>query len=132
MMKRRRVWRYSCDFCRKSGCSASHMAKHERGCTANPDRVCSAHLALSENKVQPTIAALVAVLKGIDPIVEVEQLRKIAGGCPMCMLAGIRQSGKQTPPDEDGLGFGFPFYFREELKKRWAAYNEAHAEAEHY
>lgn len=123
-MNRKRVWRYSCDFCRKSGCSAAHMATHERGCTANPNRVCSAHRKLSENATQPTIVEMVAVLKGIDPAGEVEQLREIAGGCPMCMLAGIRQSHKQTGPDEDGLGFGFPFDFRKELAERWAEYNE--------
>lgn len=39
-MKRVKKWVYYCEFCKKSGRSASHMAQHEKHCTANPDREC--------------------------------------------------------------------------------------------
>ena len=39
-MRIKRVNRYYCDFCKKSGCSKFHLQQHESSCTANPDRVC--------------------------------------------------------------------------------------------
>jgi hypothetical protein len=39
-MKTKKVNRYYCDFCNRGGCSAAHMKKHERHCTANPEREC--------------------------------------------------------------------------------------------
>lgn len=38
-MKRKRVWRYYCDFCKKSGCGRAAMAWHEQRCINNPARV---------------------------------------------------------------------------------------------
>lgn len=38
-MKTKRKLRYYCDWCKKSGGSKHHLAKHERGCTLNPRRV---------------------------------------------------------------------------------------------
>ncbi len=39
-MKRVKKWVYYCEHCKKSGRSASHMARHEQRCTGNPDREC--------------------------------------------------------------------------------------------
>ena len=99
-MRRWRTWRYGCDYCRKTGCSASHMARHERRCTNNPNRECGMcrYFGIPEHSV----AALVAVLRldGLDA------LRSVAEGCPMCILAAIRQSGLSTE-DQWDLGFDF-------------------------
>jgi len=43
-MTRRQVWRYKCDFCKKSNCSGPSVKKHERGCTNNPARICGMHV----------------------------------------------------------------------------------------
>jgi hypothetical protein len=131
-MNRKRVWRYYCDFCKKAGCSAGHMASHEKGCTANPNRICRAHDRLSDHQPQRPIGELVLVLHGKNPTEEVEALRELTGGCPMCMLAAIRQCGRQVAADEDGPGFGFPFEFKKELEKAWDNANEAAALPEYY
>lgn len=39
-MRTKTVKRYWCDFCNKAGLSASHMIKHEKHCTMNPEREC--------------------------------------------------------------------------------------------
>lgn len=39
-MRTKKVNRYFCDFCKRSGGSAYHMRRHEVGCTANPEREC--------------------------------------------------------------------------------------------
>lgn len=39
-MEKKKVWRYYCDFCKKSNCSGAAMSKHEKHCTSNPDREC--------------------------------------------------------------------------------------------
>ena len=40
-MTKRKVWRYKCDHCRKSGCSGGAMKAHECRCFKNPERLCS-------------------------------------------------------------------------------------------
>ncbi len=39
-MKIKKVNRYYCSYCQKSGCAANHMKKHEKRCTMNPNRFC--------------------------------------------------------------------------------------------
>lgn len=121
----KKVNRYYCEYCKKSGCSASHMSRHEKSCTANPNRHCR-----------------MCGRKGIDGLIEslgtgrteqeVENLRKEARGCPACMLAAIRQGHFNTPPDEDGPGFSVPFYFQKEKETWWARVNERLAREDYY
>lgn len=125
-MKRKQVWRYCCEFCKKSGCSASHIARHEKSCTANPDRHCG---MCGHSGIDGFIAAL-----GIGDEEGVERLRTVTDGCPACMLAGIRQSKLQSPGgyDEDGpTGFSVPFDFRKEKEAWWAAANERERQREY-
>lgn len=100
-MTRKQVWRYYCDHCHKGGCAAGHMAKHERGCTLNPERVCGvcAKLGLA----QTPVAELVAIAKAA-PICELQddprmvallrELEEAAGPCPVCVLAALRQADR--------------------------------------
>ena len=129
-MKKKKVWRYYCEFCKKSGCNASHMKRHEAGCTANPNRVCGlCHAAgLSQKPINDLIAAL-----GNGDKVGVETLRELADNCPTCMLAAIRQSGLQHGSDgeslPDGTGYYDPglhveFDYRSELADFWKSVNE--------
>lgn len=98
-MRKKRVWRYYCDYCRKAGCSAGHMRKHEKGCTANPDRVCG--MCKMVEGTQKPLAELVAVFDGwkpdttssdYDPEAQrrIKLLEDLTDGCPACMLATAR------------------------------------------
>ena len=111
-MTKRRVWRYKCDYCAKSNCSAGGMAQHEKHCTLNPNRECR---MCESGWPKPE---LLAVLDGAEEKLYVywdadaddqEHAAKTAGrkvindgllaalhteadGCPACMLSAIRQS----------------------------------------
>lgn len=117
-MTKRRVWRYRCDFCKRSGCSAVHIARHELGCTANPNRECG--ICKLIGNVQVPTEELVATLAGatqetIDR--QVQALSSLCDGCHACMLAAIRQSGVQ----EDII---VPFDYMEAHKEFWNTRNE--------
>ena len=152
-MRKRQVWRYYCEFCKKAGCSGGHMRKHEAGCTGNPNRTCSMHAMLSDGTPQQPIDLLKAVLLDLAPnwLECIASLRDAAGQCPACILAAIRQAdlsqwktlapdwegyGKDAKllPDEMWLGTGhlFGFDFKAELKSAWNDHNEAIAEKEFY
>jgi hypothetical protein len=104
-MTKRKVWRYYCEFCRKSGGSAGHMSTHEKHCTLNPNRSCR---MCDSNTPIPNHLLALKITSGLvkDPIkghhedresmsVEVlEQVRQSVDGCPACILAIIRQSNQ--------------------------------------
>lgn len=133
-MRRKQVWRYYCDHCKKSGCSASHLAKHERGCTANPNRACGvcAKIELSSRPL-PELIAFVRAKATHGESIEgdphgsslwvandaVKQLREMADNCPACMLAALRQSNAFAGSQD--------FNFKAELNSLWSDYNEEHA-----
>ena len=121
-MRVKRVNRYYCDYCKKSGCSGGHMKKHEKRCMHNPDRECG--FCLAEGKRgKADLAPLVAMLP--DPAKfskpgrdwdgrEIEDcpqwnmdfdaavkaalpaLFEAADGCPGCILAAMIQRGTPT------------------------------------
>ena len=132
-MRTKKINRYYCDFCKKSGCSAPHMVKHERGCTANPNRSCG----LCKNAIAPLeVAKLIPDAKpyeeihkwtdfddniehetiGISDAWNIEApkvlaaIREACGNCPACILAVIRQS--KTSLD-------FSFDYRQEHGTFW-------------
>lgn len=120
-MKRKRVWRYYCDFCRKGSCAGGHMKRHEESCTLNPERKC--RLCVDRFTQQP-MKDLIAALGSGDEA-GVKALREKAEGCPICMLAAIRQSGVQKPcsilpSGEMDYGYRVPFEFRKELADFWS------------
>ena len=126
-MTKRQVWRYKCDFCGKQNLSSVHMARHERHCTANPNRICRM-CAHAENEQRP-LPELIRALDTTIPGYGINELRELASGCPMCMLAAVRQSGigvwdgESHPPDLN-------WDFRAELKKRWTELNNEAYERE--
>jgi len=133
-MRRKRVWRYYCDFCGRGGCAASHIKRHEAGCTANPNRVCG--LCARIKIEQSPIAELISALKSgpdDDYKLGLLALRKLAENCPACILAAIRQSGVQRPPSWDGEedmdpGCSVEFHFKDELAAWWKETNSAEAD----
>lgn len=121
-MIRKPSYRYYCEHCGKSSGSGGHMSRHEKSCTANPDRECRMC-----NSTRP-IGSLIEVLGDGDEA-GVMSLRYEAGGCPACMLAAIRQSGLQRPYEVDGSGkmtdegFSVEFNFKEEKDRWWKEKN---------
>lgn len=126
-MNRKKVWRYYCEHCKKSGCSAGHLAKHERGCTANPNRSCGVcgKLDLASKPLPDLIAFVKAKATSGDSIdgnpddsslwlsqEATKELRELAGGCPCCMLAAARQSTVYLPSQE--------FNLKSELRELWS------------
>lgn len=82
-MKQKKVWRYYCDHCKKSGCGKAAMAKHERHCLKNDARECRMCASLNGGTNLPMAELVEAAKQGLAT------LREVADGCPMCMLAAI-------------------------------------------
>lgn len=134
-MRVKRVNRYYCEHCNKGGCSAGHMRRHEERCTLNPERVCGMHQFVS-GKSPPSIAELKLIAERIDfpalggdpntsPWSEasdaaLSELREAASGCPVCVLAALRQVGKSVPLDK--------FDFRDAMQEVWEWKRFANAE----
>ncbi len=102
-MRQKTVTRYFCDFCSKGMFKRPAMARHERGCTRNENRVCY----LCEQSRD--YSALVAMLRlspmgewpdgheskdplGITPAT-FKKLREQLDGCPSCTLSALRIAG---------------------------------------
>jgi hypothetical protein len=131
-------WRYYCDFCKKAGGSAGHLARHERGCTANPNRECGICRCM-ESTPEP-LAKLIEFVRlhgevvsdlpeDVDPYStigkeELQALRQLADGCPACMFAALRQT--KTFPDQTAQ-----FDFKAELREVWSVVNDAKSEREY-
>ena len=108
-MRKKQVWRYFCEFCKKSGCSGGHLRRHEETCTANPARACRM-CRPGVAVLDPPTAKLVAILTEPGENTteaweeKMERLRDLAQECPACILAAIRQSGVQKKSDQDEPG----------------------------
>jgi len=138
-MKRKKVWRYYCEFCKKASCSGGHIKRHEERCTMNPNRVCGM-CKMTDNE-QVDIKDMLAILP--DPkeyIIErdlsisyvitfsdvvseaMESLRELVGNCPACIMAALRQKGIPVPMAEG-------FHFSDECKSVWGEINEKNLSA---
>lgn len=136
-MRVKKVNRYWCDFCNKAGLSASHMSKHEKHCTMNPNRECRVCKMLEPARDVDFIAKplneLIAMLPDSAPyhsyhhdyeyeklIAQMKEvlaiLRKATGDCPACIMAALRQAKIPIPMVEE-------FNFTEEMKLIWDSIN---------
>lgn len=108
-MKTKTVKRYYCDFCKKAGQSLGHMRKHENHCTANPNRECGMCALMQRangDTIQRPMSELLAALDngGLD------ELRRVADGCPACMLAAMvqeRQGQRERGEEETWYEFDY-------------------------
>lgn len=107
------------------------MARHERGCTANPTRTCGVcrQCELDEARPLPELIAFCKANAVVDDSVGgdpddsslfleeagVKALRELAGQCPVCMLAALRQSDVYARSGFD---------MKKELASLWADHNE--------
>lgn len=131
-MTQKKVWQYRCDFCGKKKYSAGHMKSHELSCTMNPNRTCQAHKYI-EDQSQVPMDELVSVLTLDGTDGGLEELRKLTGNCPMCILAAIRQFRIKNKEAYDAVDFingtrEFNFDFKAELSKFWQDQNDARAD----
>ena len=137
-MKTKKVNRYYCEFCKKSGGAAGHMKKHEERCTLNPNRHCGYCDLLEEQ--QPKLADLIAILpnpkeyehedavyecffyKGLEEAVDavLPKLREACNNCPACIMAALRQKGIPVPVATN-------FHFKEECQSIWNDFNAERA-----
>ena len=128
-MRKKQVWRYYCDFCRKGKFTESAMCLHEEHCTLNPERKC--RMCGYAGGTRVAVTELVKLLPGepdqtIDadwtPIKEateaaIPKLREAAGNCPACIFAALRQAGMRI------LWYS-NFDFKSECKELWANVND--------
>jgi len=137
-MKTKKVNRYYCDYCKKSGCNSYWIKKHENRCTLNPDRYCGyCHLL---GKKQSNLVLLLSILPnpqdyektylnedngftwssyvGLDDAVDavLPKLRDAAENCPACIMAALRQ--KKIP-----VQCATNFNFSEETQTIWNEFN---------
>ena len=140
-MRRKKVWRYYCEFCKKANCSAPSIKKHEQRCTMNPDRYCGFCDIL--DKRQPTnINEVIALLPvPTDYLVKDEhfesysdqlsqdiekimpRVRDSLENCPACIMSALRRKGIPMLMVKS-------FNFSERCKEVWADYNESQREQE--
>ena len=113
-MKIKKVFRYYCDFCKKSGGSKYHLQKHEEHCTLNPNRKCGVCEAMGGTPVPMNeLLNLLPDLKNfVVPVSDnffseedsysmpeetakeiLIKLREATDGCPACIMAALRQKG---------------------------------------
>lgn len=110
-MKTKRVLRYWCDHCNKSGGRKDAMIKHEKHCIKNPQRIC--RMCIANNSKQLSIDELVNILndEGLD------KLKEKTKNCPACILAAIVKSKRYD------LSEKARWNFKEEVNKFWERKN---------
>jgi len=130
-MKCKKVWRYYCEFCKKSGGHKYWMERHEGGCTINPGRICGM-CSLVGNYQAPIEELKNIILKYIckdtgeipfvitnlivDEKKTLAELREKTNNCPACILAAIRQSDLSETQ-------GINFNFKDERDRFFEEYN---------
>lgn len=100
LVKEKKV--YYCGYCKKHGLSGGSMARHEKICTLNINRVCHwndtwTSYDRTSHKSQP-LPKLLANFKRIKTIKakHIDNLREAVEYCPACMLTVIRCAGRGT------------------------------------
>lgn len=127
--------RYYCDHCNKCNGSPSAMRRHERGCTANPQRVCG-------------MCRMLAEAGGPDPAPPRDELVRImdtegfaamckaAENCPACILSALRTKNyagdEEGPPGVSGPADGrHEWDYKRAKVAWWNEWNSAQAERDY-
>ena len=141
-MRKKKVWRYYCEFCKKAGCSGGHLKRHEEHCTMNPNRTCGMCEMMGGGA--PDLQKVMQILPNPDDFKKTEEkfgfisfsgleeatdkvlqeLRDAVENCPACIMAALRQKGIPVPIVKN-------FNFTEECKSAWADFNEAQRESDY-
>jgi hypothetical protein len=113
-MKTKTVNKYFCEYCGKKGYSASHMSRHEKHCTMNPDRKCRMCVIINDypqlnlkkalsllpdpKKYETTDEFGMSYLETFEPDVNAAVAKiKDMTPCPACIMAALRQKGVPVP-----------------------------------
>lgn len=133
-MKIKKVNRYYCDYCKKSGGSKYYLQKHEEHCTKNPNRKCrmceiAGGMPTPMNEllaIMPDPEQFHSILYGQDVYSMpqetakdiLEKLRTATNNCPACIMAALRQKGifLSLIPDFD---------YKAEVNLFWNEYNSS-------
>lgn len=140
-MRRKKVWRFYCEYCKKANCSGASISKHEKHCTMNPSRDCGmCRIAdLPQAELSKTLAILPDPKQyedtsteeetgfvwtgytGLTEAVEevMQKVRDATENCPACIMAALRQRGIPIPAVTS-------FDFTAECKSWWSDFNDAH------
>ena len=132
---------YYCDFCNKKSLNGSHISKHEKHCTANPNRECGLC------KEDRDIKSFIDKLKTRFEIKETEvfdedgefvnqeciwagekitlnEILDFTDGCPNCTFAILRQTKLNYKV------VGFKYDYKKEIASWWAEKNKEEWEKE--
>lgn len=143
-MKIKKVNRYYCEFCKKSGCSAYHIQKHEKSCTSNPNRKCKMCEAMgNENhdlnllkKLLPSPSDYGLIYAwsydgengtSVSPdfkttlMKSMNKLEYEAENCPICILSALKQKNIPCWLAE--------FKYVDKLKSVWIDINNSQRES---
>ena len=123
-MKVRRVYRYTCDFCKRSNCSKGSISTHESKCFKNPNRRCT--MCGAQWPIEG-LAAPMAALSDTDEGNEaqlVEAVAKAVEYCPACTCAALNQCDRPVLEWEDEYGDSgkYKYRFKWDYKKARDAY----------
>lgn len=115
-MRKVKRWRYYCDHCKKSGASGAALAKHERGCTRNPERKCG--MCERAKLTQKSTAELLAALcdGGVPAVLQ------LASTCPACVVAAIHAYRAEIEPISAGDTY-FEFEYAKAANSFWEDVN---------
>ena len=117
---------YYCEFCNKHGLSAGAMTKHEKHCTANPDRVCrlcgETNIRAIIDGLKPKIEAIVKKYNAVYPCPELPDFEQ---ECPNCTLTVLRCTKLNIPY------YDIKYDYKEKLAEWWANFNEEERKAEY-
>jgi len=103
-MKSRRVLRYLCDHCNKGFWNKNKCLRHEPLCLKNPDRVCGKckELGVIQHPLSYYLDDESGCWYG-----DVDELRKIAQGCPLCMLSAKMAVDEEYKGEEQWTNFDY-------------------------
>lgn len=123
-MRRYQTYRYKCDYCKKRGGSKKFMAKHEAGCTNNPDRVCGMCAAAGFDQRPVSELSDILVASGF------KEMQKACSECPACTLAATRQTEFSRFNSAEWNGTGVPIWsdYGWDFKAACTAFWEVHSE----
>jgi DNA-directed RNA polymerase subunit RPC12/RpoP len=116
-MLKKQVTQYICEHCGKKNYSASHMTKHEKHCTRNPDRVCGmcGRKGIVKVKIKDYIFYNNVAFDQIDT----DKLADFLDRCPACTLATWRDMVRQIK--DENIFYHCDSEFYKKLKNKWWA-----------
>ena len=122
-MRQKKVWRYYCEYCKKSGCNKHAIVKHEISCIRNDARVCRMCKFMGLEQ-RPMSELVESASGGLKP------LEDVADNCQVCILSAIVRARPIPGPDEEWDDRFDAFEFKKEMNEIFQ--NAAAERADYY